>query len=90
MRLYPAAPNPFNPHTKIRFSIGSAAQVQLRIYDVRGALVRTLADRPFPAGLHELAWDGRTDRGGDAGSGAYFIHLAAGGRHENRKVILLR
>jgi flagellar hook assembly protein FlgD len=90
VKLYPAAPNPFNPHTMIRFSIGGAERVQVRVYDVRGALVRTLADRPYTAGMHEVVWDGRNDRGGDAGSGAYFVSLSAAGQRQNRKVILLR
>ena len=89
-RLYPASPNPFNPRTTIRFSIGVAGPVRLRIYDVHGALVRTLADAPYTAGVHKLAWDGRNDRGSDVGSGAYFVSLEAGGGRASRKVILLR
>jgi hypothetical protein len=90
-RLYPASPNPFNPHTTIRFELGRAGRVRLRIYGVNGALVRTLADRPFPAGDHRLVWDGEDDRGHALASGTYFMRLDAdGGSPESRKVILLR
>lgn len=89
--LHPAAPNPFNPHTTIRFDLGRTARVRLRVFGVDGSLVRTLADRAFPAGEHRLIWDGVNDRGNAVGSGAYFVNLEADGvPAESRKVILLR
>ena len=91
VRLYPAAPNPFNPSTTLRFQLDHAARVRLRVFGVDGALVRTLADRAFPAGEHRLLWDGRTDLGHDAASGAYFLALEADGkRTAGEKLILLR
>jgi FlgD Ig-like domain len=90
-RLDPAAPNPFNPRTVIRFGLDRGGRVQLRIFSVQGSLVRTLADRPYSAGEYGLAWDGRDDRGLDVGSGAYFVRLEVdGARVPARKVILLR
>lgn len=89
--LHPAAPNPFNPHTTIRFELGRTARVRLRVFGVDGSLVRTLADRAFPAGEHRLLWDGVNDRGNAVGSGAYFVSLDADGAPAGaRKVILLR
>jgi hypothetical protein len=91
LRLYPAAPNPFNPRTLIRFELPRGARAKLRIFRVDGSLVRTLADQAFPAGEHRVFWDGTDDRGHDVGSGAYFLSLEADGvRSEGRKVILLR
>jgi len=91
VRLYPAAPNPFNPSTTIRFSLEHSSRVRLRIFGVDGALVRTLADRALPAGEHRLLWDGKTDLGHDAASGAYFLALEAdGARTAGEKLILLR
>lgn len=91
VRLYPAAPNPFNPRTLLRFEIVRGARVRLRIFGVDGSLVRTLTDQAYPAGEHRLYWDGRNDRGRDVGSGAYFVSLDADGAvTPARKVILLR
>jgi len=89
-RLYDAAPNPFNPFTSIRFSLGHPAKVRLLIFDVSGARVRTLADRPMPAGEYRLTWDGTNDRGRPLASGAYFYRLEADDVMEARKLTLLR
>jgi len=90
-RLYAPSPNPFNPHTTIRFGLDRGARVTLRIYAVDGSLVRTLVDRPYEAGEHQVVWDGRDLRGRDQASGAYFVTLEADGvRTPARKVILLR
>jgi len=89
--LYPAAPNPFNPSTTIRFHLEQGSRVRMRIFGVDGKLVRTLADRAFPAGEYRLLWDGKTDLGHDAASGAYFLSLEADGkRGTGEKLILLR
>jgi hypothetical protein len=89
-RLYNAAPNPFNPSTSIRFSLGHPAKVRLLIFDVSGARVRSLADRTMPAGDYRLTWDGTNDRGRPLASGAYFYRLEADEQIEAKKLILLR
>lgn len=88
--LHGAAPNPFNPATAIRFTLPHAAHARVRVFDVSGALVRTLADRDYPAGTHSLTWDGTDDRGRNLASGAYFYRLEADGTREARKLILLK
>ncbi|MGE5177389.1 MAG: FlgD immunoglobulin-like domain containing protein [Hyphomicrobiales bacterium] len=89
-RLDPAMPNPFNPETVIGFSLPRAARATLRVYDVHGRLVRTLADGVFGPGDHRVRWDGTDGAGRAVGSGAYFARLTADGRSEARKVVLLR
>jgi flagellar hook assembly protein FlgD len=89
-RLQDAAPNPFNPFTSIRFSLERPMRVRLTIFDVSGARVRSLADRPMAAGQYQLTWDGTNDRGRPLASGAYFYRLDADGEVEAKKLILLR
>lgn len=89
-RLIGAAPNPFNPHTTIRFDLPRAAVVRLRVFDVSGRLVRVLADGAFPAGLSLVSWDGRDGAGRDAATGTYFYRLEAEGVAASRKLTLLR
>ncbi len=83
-------PNPFNPSTRIGFGLGENSRVTIAIYDVSGALVSTLVDGVYPAGRHEIDWDGKTDSGRSASSGVYFCRLEAGRAVLDRKIVLLR
>jgi hypothetical protein len=83
-------PNPFNPSTVIRYEIASPATVKLRVFDVRGALVRILVDATRAAGPHTSVWDGRDDRGVRVSSGVYFYRLDAGRFVSTRKMVLLK
>ena len=83
-------PNPFNPRTKIRFTLKQDAQALLRVYDVRGRLIRTLIDSFIPAGTRVVEWDGTDERGSPLASGTYFLRLEAAGDYESRSVTLLK
>ncbi|HSG27180.1 MAG TPA: FlgD immunoglobulin-like domain containing protein, partial [Candidatus Krumholzibacterium sp.] len=89
-RLYSCYPNPFNPCTRISFDLGAPCQVDLRIFDVAGRLVRTLVDEHRRGGRFEEIWDGRDDRGGKVASGVYFYRLRAAEFIESKKMVLLR
>ncbi len=89
-RLIGNAPNPFNPATMVRFNLAAAGVVTLRIYDVRGRLVRTLVAGSFPAGEHAVTWDGRSDGGAPVASGVYLLDMEAGGSHTQHKMTLAR
>jgi hypothetical protein len=88
--LYPAYPNPCNPATTISFSLPEAAETELAVYNVTGQKVRTLADDRLAAGQHTVSWDGRDDRGREAGSGVYICQLRCGRRVRAEKILLLR
>lgn len=90
LTLYPNHPNPFNPSTTIRFEVASRGRMSLRIYDVRGALVRTLFDGTRDAGPGSEAWDGRDDAGRVVSSGVYLYRLNANGESRTRKMVLLK
>ncbi len=83
-------PNPFNPMTTIAFDVPSSGRVTLAVYDVRGALVRTVVDAAMPAGTHEVRWDGRDARGALVSSGVYFARLEFGVSAVVRKLTLLK
>ncbi len=73
-----AYPNPFNPSTTIRFTLRELAPVSLQIFDINGALVRTLIDSDLDAGIHERRWNGRDSFGRLVASGVYFYRLRLG------------
>ena len=83
-------PNPFNPATTIRFTLGEAVRVRLRIYDVSGRFVRELADGRRGAGQHSETWDGTDQAGRGVSSGVYFYRLEAGSFIETKKMVLAR
>jgi probable HAF family extracellular repeat protein len=85
-----AAPNPGMGGTTLRFSLPTSAHVTLRLFDVRGRAIRTLADRDFGAGQSLVAWDGTADDGSAAGAGIYWARLETSGRSWARRLTLLR
>lgn len=88
--LLPAFPNPFSRNSTIPFQLSAPGRARIRIYDVRGALVRTIVDETRPAGLQDANWDG-TDRDGRAvAGGIYFVRLEAEAVVATRKLLLIR
>jgi len=88
--LLPAYPNPFNPKTTIRFELAAASHVLLRVYDVSGAVVRTLVDESKAAGSYTLTWNGHNDHNSPVSSGVYFYRITAGGFSDVRKMTLVK
>jgi M6 family metalloprotease-like protein len=83
-------PNPFNPRTSIRFYLPTRTRVRLDVYDVRGALVRRLAEGSYDAGPHAVEWDGTDRSGNGVASGFYVYRLVTDGRALSRKMLLLK
>ncbi len=90
LRLEQNLPNPFNPKTAIRFSLPSAGEATLRIFDASGRRVATLVEGPQTAGNHEVVWSGRSDDGQPMASGVYFYRLQSGDVEQTRKMLLLK
>ena len=88
-------PNPFNPETWLPYHLASDAEVEILIYNVRGALVRRLDLGHQAAGYyhkrHQAAyWDGRSETGESVSSGLYFYHLRAGDFTTTRRMVILK
>ncbi len=66
-------PNPFNPSTRIDFTLGLDGPTRLVVTDAAGREVARLVDEDLPAGSYSVSWDGA-----DAPSGLYFYHLSSG------------
>ncbi len=89
-RLYQNFPNPFNPATKIGFSLPQGGPATVVIYNVAGQLVDVLADGYFEAGDHELVWDGRDRFNLSVSSGIYFYRLTSDNGIQTRKMTLIK
>lgn len=83
-------PNPFNPATRIDYSIPRTSRVVIDIYDISGRLVRRLVDKDVEPNRYVAVWDGRTDAGNEAASGIYFYILTTNECRLVRKMVLLR
>lgn len=69
-------PNPFNATATVEFELGAAAEVSVRVYDVRGRLVQDLQAGRLGAGQQRVRWDGRDGQGAPAAAGVYLILVA--------------
>jgi photosystem II stability/assembly factor-like uncharacterized protein len=78
-------PNPFNPNTTISFSLPAKAIVSLKVFDILGREVASLACEELPAGNHSRQW-----RAKNISSGIYFCRLQASSFTETKKLVLLR
>jgi len=78
-------PNPFNPSTTIKYSLLNAGYVSLKVYDITGKLVATLADGYGTAGEHTVNFDAS-----NLGTGIYFYSLRADSYSESKKMILTK
>jgi hypothetical protein len=89
-RLHANVPNPFNPSTRIGFSLASRSDVRLEIYDIAGRLVKRLLQAELPGGDHAVQWNGRDDGGNEVASGVYFYRFVAGDFESSQRMVLLR
>jgi hypothetical protein len=82
------APNPFSGSTKISLSaqVSGSVPVSLRVYDVQGRLVRTIA----ASRISPTIWDGRDDAGRRLPSGTYSVHCVAPGKQVTARLVLQR
>jgi hypothetical protein len=72
------------------FSLAVQSPITLAIYSVDGRRVRTLASGVFPAGTHQLTWNGVDARGAAVRPGLYFARLETGRETFTRTVVLMR
>jgi hypothetical protein len=84
-------PNPFNPVTTIRYGVKERSFVSLKIYNVRGQLVKTLVNEvKNPAVEYKANWDGTNNAGQSVASGVYFYKLVAKNYTHAKKMVLLK
>ena len=84
-------PNPFNPYTTIRYSLDAGTDVALRVFDVKGRMVRELVNGHRVAGRHQVIWDGLDGSGERVSSGTYFYRLSVAGQPEQvRRMTLVK
>jgi parallel beta-helix repeat protein len=83
-------PNTFNPSTQIAYQLPQAGHVSLKIYNIKGELVRTLVNKYKEAGYHTVIWDGKNENGEEVASGVYFYRMVSNDFKATKKMIMLK
>jgi len=83
-------PNPTAGNTSLNYHLFQRSSVEIRIYDLAGRLVKTLASGSQAAGVQTTSWDGRYSQGASVASGVYFAKLAAAGIVDTQRLVLVR
>lgn len=78
-------PNPFNPVFIVPFNLYRAKTVSIKMYDVAGKLVRTVADGYMEAGDYKLVVNGS-----ELSSGVYFLKTSIETQHNTQKMLLVK
>lgn len=84
-------PNPFNPATKIKYIVetlrATSLRVILKIYDILGREIATLANEEKPAGSYEIIFNANDYH---LSSGVYFVRMIAGEKFFTQKILLMK
>ncbi|MEA3476158.1 MAG: agmatine deiminase family protein [Candidatus Cloacimonadota bacterium] len=100
--LYQNYPNPFSNFTTISFNLAtclrqttarqakSHKKAQIKIYNVKGQLVKQLKIKNLKLKINEIVWDGKDESGKQLPNGIYFCRLSSGDKSAVKKMILLR
>jgi hypothetical protein len=84
-------PNPFNAGTTISFSLPQANRVSLVVYNTHGQRIKVLiSDQAFPAGKHQVLWNGKSDQDEDIASGVYLCRLTSGTYGKLIRLVMLK
>lgn len=83
-------PNPFNPNTVISYHLPNATNVVLKIYDLRGKIIKELVNEHKLAGTQTTQWDGKNELGQIVSGGIYVYVLQADNYNDSRKMLLMK
>ena len=90
-RLNGNYPNPFNPVTRISYSVSGNSEVELSVFNVKGQMIRTLVKESQTQGNYNVIWDGLDNEAEPVTSGVYFYRLKVGSEYvESKKCLLLK
>ena len=84
-RLKSIYPNPFNPVTKIKYSVPENNQVSISIYDIKGNMISELINKNHYIGIYNITWNAE-----GYPSGVYFVKLNAGDFTQTQKLMLIK
>ncbi len=91
VHLHSNYPNPFNPVTNIAFDLNRNETVSLKVYNLKGQLVKTLVNKDYlEKGNHIYIWNGIDNQDKQVSSGVYFYKLEGENHSQTKKMLLLK
>jgi len=84
-KLYQSYPNPFNPSTRIKYSIPQSSNVVIKVFDILGNEIEKLVNEEKQTGTYEITWHAE-----NLPSGVYFYRLQAGDFVKTKKMVLMK
>jgi len=85
-----AFPNPFNPKVTVSYNMPKRGHVTVKIFNIRGELVRTLVDDVMDAGTQSVDWNGTSNSGSSVASGVYFYEARYGDEVQVNKITMVK
>jgi hypothetical protein len=84
-------PNPFNPQTRISFSLSrDNTPVVLSVYNLKGQLVTTLIDSNMNKGIHNVIFSGKDRKDNSLSSGIYYYKLVTPAKSYTGKMVMMK
>jgi len=83
-------PNPFNPTTTIEYQLPKTGNVEIRIFNINGQLVKILENTEQAAGAHKIVWDATNNSGGTVASGLYVYQVSFENSILNKKMLFIK
>jgi hypothetical protein len=83
-------PNPFNPTTRISYTMPRTGHLSIKVFDLKGRLVRTLLDEQVTAGPGSVTWAGKNENGAEVSSGVYLFQVQGAGKTIVEKMALIK
>lgn len=90
VELFDNYPNPFNPSTKIKFSLTEKSHVELSVFNHKGELVNTLINGEKQPETHIVEWYGVDSKNSVVPSGVYFYRLKTNNSSITKKMMLIK
>ncbi len=83
-------PNPFSTNSNLDIQTKGNQHVQVAIYNLKGQLIKTLANQTFTQGNHQITWDGSDQNGNKCSDGVYFYKVVTPEKTFSSKTILIK
>ncbi len=83
-------PNPFNPETTIMFGLPEDSDIEIKIYNLKGQVVKKLVKDHFKAGYHAVVWNGKNDSNQKVASGVYLTRITSKEKTKTKKIMLMK